>query len=363
MRILALITDAFGGYGGIALYNRDVLSALCDHADISGVVAVPRTIPQPLQPLPEKLEYVAGAATGKVAYAWALLGVAVRYRRFDMILCSHLHLMPIAWLLKKIFCCPVILEVYGIDAWEPASRRISNRAICAADVVIAISSYTRDRFFSWASIPGHRCVVLPNAIHLELYGEGEKPGYLVKRYNLFGKRILLTLGRVVSRERAKGFDEIIDLLPELPSDIVYIIAGEGEYRPVLEKKVRTLHLEDRVVFTGMVDEAEKADLYRLADLYAMPSRGEGFGFVFLEAMACGTPVLASNADGSRDAVRNGQLGIVVNPDDPEEIKKGILQGLDVPRGVPEGLDSFSFSAFTRRLHALVNTTVKGEQGG
>jgi phosphatidylinositol alpha-1,6-mannosyltransferase len=365
VRILALITDAFGGHGGIALYNRDVLTALCRHPEVTEVVAIPRCISNSMEPLPEKLDYVTSSIDGKLSYMRALLAKIRQYRQFDMILCGHINLMPMAWLLGKVLRVPVILEIYGIDAWQPTSRRLTNKLAASADAVISISNYTRERFLSWAGVPAKSCQLLPNAIHLENYGEGEKSLQLLDRYGLKERKVILTLGRLVSQQRAKGFDEILELLPELALEIpniTYVIAGEGDYRSELEKKARVLNVQDRVVFTGMIKEEEKADLYRLADVYAMPSRGEGFGFVFLEAMACGIPVIASKIDGSRDAVRDGALGILVDPDDPEEIKRGILQGLRTPRGdIPAGLEYFAFPNFSRRLHEIVNQVVRLEQ--
>jgi len=357
MRVLALVTDAFGGYGGIALYNRDVLTALCNHPEITEVVAIPRRVPNALEPLPEKLDYVVSAAGGTLSYIRTLFGKISQYRQFDFILCGHINLMPIAWLLGKLLRVPVILEIYGIDAWQPTERWLTNKLAGTANVVISISEYTKERFLNWVKMSEAACKLLPNAIHLENYSEGEKSAELLDRYGLKDKTVILTLGRIVSRERAKGFDEILELLPDLILDIPnirYVIAGEGDYRPELEKKVRALNVQDKVVFTGMIKEEEKADLYRLADLYVMPSRGEGFGFVFLEAMACGVPVVASKIDGSRDAVRNGELGIMVEPDDPAEIKAGILQGLRTPRGIPAGLDYFAFPNFSQRLHNIIN---------
>ena len=90
----------------------------------------------------------------------------------------------------------------------------------------------------------------------------------------------------------------------------------------------------------------------------MPGRGEGFGFVFLEAMACGIPVIASKVDGSREAVRDGKLGLVVDPENAEEIKAAILQALQYPKGqIPDGLDYFSFDNFQNRLHDIINTVM------
>ena len=169
--------------------------------------------------------------------------------------------------------------------------------------------------------------------------------------------MLLTLGRLASKERAKGFDEVLDILSDLRRripDVCYVIAGEGDYRQTLEQKVDTLGLRHNVIFTGFVSEHEKPDFYRLSDVYVMPSRGEGFGFVVLEALACGVPVVASTVDGSRDAVMDGKLGRMVNPDQPAELLAAILDALKDPREIPAGLEYFSFENFTRRTHTLLN---------
>ena len=77
--------------------------------------------------------------------------------------------------------------------------------------------------------------------------------------------------------------------------------------------------------TGFVPDSQLADYYNLCDVFAMPSKGEGFGIVFIEALACGKPVLAGNKDGSVDALANGELGALVNPDDLNEIANTLIQ--------------------------------------
>ena len=108
------------------------------------------------------------------------------------------------------------------------------------------------------------------------------------------------------------------------------------------------------MFAGYVPEAEKADHYRLADAFAMPGRGEGFGIVYLEALACGVPVVASSADASQEAVLGGALGSVVDPDDPASVVSGIRDALARPEGVPPGLDHFSQAHFAERWHAVLD---------
>ena len=201
-------------------------------------------------------------------------------------------------------------------------------------------------------------LTLPNAVHAERYGPGAKNPELLRRYGLQGKTVLMTLGRLVARERYKGFDEVIELMPDLirvEPNLAYLIAGDGSDRDRLQQKVRAMGVEHRVVFAGHVPEAEKADHHRLADAFVMASHGEGFGFVLLEAMACGIPVVASELDGGREAVRNGQLGILTDPMDRERFRRAVLDALARPKGiVPAGLEYFSFRRFEERAHRLLS---------
>jgi len=168
--------------------------------------------------------------------------------------------------------------------------------------------------------------------------------------------VIMTLGRLSADERYKGFDEVLEVMPRLISklpDLVYLIAGDGSDRARLERKAAALGLQGHVVFSGHVPESEKADHYRLADAFVMPSRGEGFGFVFLEALACGIPVVGSKADGGRDALRDGMLGRLVDPEDSTELVEAIVQVVREPKGVPEGLKIFSFENFEQRCRRLM----------
>ena len=144
----------------------------------------------------------------------------------------------------------------------------------------------------------------------------------------------------------------------------YLIVGDGDDRPRLEAKAHALGLAGRVTFAGQIPDSEKPDHYRLADAFVMAGRGEGFGFVFLEAMACGTPVVASRIDGSREAVRNGELGLLADPDDPASLASAIRQALSQPRRIPDGLDYFAYPRFRARLADIVTAaTGTGPQPG
>ena len=257
---------------------------------------------------------------------------------------------------SRLLGAKLVLLIYGIDAWSPTGRRISDRLVGCADLVISISQFTKQRFLSWSAVHDNQVHLLPNAIHMEEYGIGEKPHYLEQRYGLEGKKVLMTLARLQQNEQQKGLDEMLEVFPELLAEdknLMYLIAGDGDDKQRLERKAASLGLNNHVVFAGRVPEAEKADHYRLADIFVMPGRQEGFGFVFLEAMASGIPVVASSLDGSREAVLDGELGELADPDDREALKAAIRRALRRPRQIPDGLAFFSYENFRERLQNII----------
>ena len=351
MKILLLCTDAYGGHGGIALYNRDLAEALAARDDVEEVIVVPRVIRSEVGDIPPKVTFHAGAARGPLQYLRAV--ARARASKPDLVICGHINLLPVACSLAR----HPLLMIYGIEAWKHVPRRLTNRLLPRARAIVSISEITRDRLLAWSKYRG-RTYLLPNAIHTEAYGIREKRADLVKRYGLEGKRVLLTVGRLVEQERYKGFDEVLEILTDLPTDVVYMIAGGGNDAVRLQQKAAQLGIGDRVVFTGLFPDAEKADLYALADVYVMPSRGEGFGYVFLEALASGVPVIGSKHDGGREALLDGDLGLLVDPANPAEILAALreLLGAHPPRRIPPLLDYFSFDKFRARVDAILDET-------
>jgi glycosyltransferase involved in cell wall biosynthesis len=348
LRVLLLTTDIYGGYGGIALYNRDFAAAVASHPDCDELVVVPRLIPNTPEEIPSKVRFVAEAARNNAAYFRAV--GALRREKFDLVFCGHVNLLPVARMMVER---PALL-IYGIEAWKPLRDRVRNRLARNACAVISISDVTLTRFLAWSSYGG-RTFILPNAIHLEEYAIGPRNPALVARYGLEGKRVLLTVGRIVAAERYKGFDEVIEVLPDLPKDVVYLVAGGGNDLSRLKKKAADLGLADRVIFTGLFPDSEKPALYNLADVYVMPSRGEGFGFVLLEALACGVPAIGSRHDGGREALRGGQLGVLVDPASCADLRLAINELLARGgRQIPPGLAYFSFDNFRARVHTIIN---------
>ena len=362
LRVCALLTDAYGGIGGIAKFNRDLLEALACMPEIKAVVALPRLIQREPEPVPEKVRFDARAARGKLSYLLHAVRLALAAPRMDLVICGHINLLPLAWLVSRTKRCPLLLIVHGVDAWQPHRSPLVRALLGRPDAILAVSPYTVGRLREWSGLPEQRFRILPNCVDLETFAPRPRNTLLAQRYGLDGRRVLLTVGRLASSEQYKGFDEVLEVLPQLAREmpeVTYVIVGDGDDRQRLQAKAQALGVAERVVFTGYVGEEEKIDLYNLADAYVMPGRGEGFGIVYLEAMACGVPAIGSALDGSRDALLDGRLGLLVDPRDAQQLLQAIRKALLTPRGRPAGLEHFGQQAYEERVAALVREFVKG----
>jgi phosphatidylinositol alpha-1,6-mannosyltransferase len=306
---IALVGDAFGGRGGIAQYNRDFLVALANGCLVSSVSILPRRASDPFT-LPSGISQAA-PHLGRIAYTQSALRSTLD-RPADMVFCGHLYMAPLALLIARWHRAKLIVQMHGIEAW-PRPGRLQQGAVEAADLILCVSRYTRARVTEWASIAPERVLVLPNTV-----GEAFTPGdgsTLRRAWGLQEKRVLLTVGRMDAREGYKGHDRVIAVLPQLLAagrDIVYIVAGEGDDRTRLQSLAAERGVAERVRFVGAIGEDVLVDAYRMADLFVMPSSGEGFGIAFLEAMACGTPALGLAVGGAVDALADGEFGTMAS---------------------------------------------------
>lgn len=647
MRILVLVTDAFGGHGGIAKFNRDLLTALCSFPEVTEVVCFPRLVEglvkaprQELRPtqgfeligLPRKLTFRTDAAGSKFRYIRvllrSLLAEVARTSRsagsrtsqsgaasddptteqtsaFDLIICGHLNLLPIAALARKIAKVPLLQILHGIEAWQASASRLVRQSLKSITTLVSVSNFTLQRLLAWSGLhhlPSH---IVGNCVDLSKFGPGPKNPDLLRRYGLlecgsplplspvptpgsspfpsplggdegqgercscapppssaspgscnasgcapdlrraalwsagtpsplsdapaspaplssakseppppalrasltagpqplaFPRTIMMVLARLSAAERYKGIDEVLESMPELLQkvpNLTYLICGDGDDRPRLVAKAKSLGLSvlecglaragssnlavqcsttplspsatsarscsntelsnsslaprpsdlplssraalwsagtesplspsvtsvascskkdasesvqrashqspsaqaakllvktvvqtsshqpsafdtpsslpqlppvqkpgsqleapdsilrPHVVFTGRIPEEEKADHYRLADAFVMAGWGEGFGIVYLEALACGVPVVASKLDASQEAILNGELGVIVDPKSATDLQNGILKAVEQPKTVPDRLNTFSFDSFQERVHKIL----------
>jgi phosphatidylinositol alpha-1,6-mannosyltransferase len=356
LRVLALVTDAFGGLGGIAQYNRDLFSSLTACDGISDIIILPRLGTASYGQLPPRIRQL-GPVPHRGAYLLAALQASQAHRPIHVVFCGHLFMVPLAACLAKLIGARLWVQVHGIDAWQELSF-LHRRAVETAALVTSVSRYTRQRLLEWVGIDPARVKVLPNTVDPS-FRPGPKPDYLLDRHGARGKKVLMTVSRLAASEHYKGHDRVIRSLSRIRvnhPEAIYIIVGDGDDRPRLEALAEEVRVQEQVHFAGPVPAKELPDYYRLADLLVMPSTGEGFGIVFLEAMASGVDVIGGNSDGSVDALCDGVLGTLVDPDNCEELASAISAGLERPARNRDSdrVDRFKLDLFAGHLHALLH---------
>lgn len=213
---------------------------------------------------------------------------------------------------------------------------LTRRAIESAAVVVAVSDYTAGLIR--AAAHPRRLVVIPNAADGERYRPGLDAADLRARWGVGDGPVLLTVGQVSER---KAQDVIIRALPRILAeqpDLTYVIAGLPTLREQFAALAREMGVADRVVFAGKVSDDDLPLAYNMADVFALVSRRtaagdvEGFGIVVQEAALCGVPAVVSRDCGLTEAIREGETGLSVPPDDPDATAAAILALLgDEPR--------------------------------
>lgn len=260
----------------------------------------------------------------RIQFLWDVVIQLLRHRPQEVVVC-HLNLAPLARWLHQWIGLPYTvilhgLELQGLDQQAPISRK-RLLALIQARQLIAVSSYTAALARALPGLHKIPLVCLPNTFRSDRFRL--QPAQLRSPLPT-----LLTVCRLDASEGYKGVDRVLQALPQVIASIGplrYLVAGRGDDLPRLQRLAMSLGLENVFDPVGFVATAELPSLYSRADAFVMPSTGEGFGIVFLEAMACGTPVLAGNRDGSADALNGGELGLLVDPLDPAAIAAGILQ--------------------------------------
>jgi glycosyltransferase involved in cell wall biosynthesis len=268
-----------------------------------------------------------------------------------LIIATHVNFAPVALLARLLTGCPYVVVAHGIDV-HPGLSRLRTLALRRADAVWAVSRWTRERVLACGRSPA-AVTIIGNSVDSERFEPGEPDPALRRRYGLAADdRILLTVARLDGAEQYKGYDTVLRALPALRQQFAavrYLIVGTGSDRARVERLAAELGVAAQVTFCGFVADAELADHFRLADVFVMPSKGEGFGIVFLEAMACGTPVIGGDQDGSRDALADGRLGRLVDPDDAGALARELADMLG-QQGAPRWFAPQALRADCLALH-------------
>lgn len=322
----------FGFKGGVQVYSAFFLEALQSlykdsRYDIFLMHDVSATNEIPY--LPQTHFHFAGGYPARIrnpVFASQLIAYGLVHRP-NLVISTHLNFTVAAYWLKRFAGIPYWTIAHGVEAWNIEKPTV-RQALMAADRILCVSHYTRDRLLEKQLLDPNRVQILPNTFNANRFRIASKPQRLLERYGLQSHQpVILTVNRLCSTEPYKSYDKVIEALPRILAvlpDAHYIIVGKGDDRPRLEKLIDQKQLQSKITLTGFVPDEELRDYYNLCDVFAMPSKLEGFGIVYLEAMACGKPVLGGNQDGAVDALCQGKLGALVDPDSSEEIAHTLI---------------------------------------
>ncbi|MBU3714857.1 MAG: glycosyltransferase family 4 protein, partial [Ferruginibacter sp.] len=293
----------------------------------------------------------------------------------NTVILSHINLLIVGCMIK--FFSPktkLVLLAHGIEIWGKLSW-LKTRMLRCCDIFLPVSQYTSRRIQQEHEVPESRCVVVNNALDpfLPIVNEKEiktDAESLRKKYGYTAEdKIIFTLTRLYSTERYKGYDKILESMQHIIKrnpTLRYLIAGKYDFeeKVFIESRAKELGLENHLKLTGFIPDDSVAAHFSMADLYVMPSRKEGFGIVFVEAMYYGLPVVAGNQDGSVDALLNGELGLLVDPLNIVEIENAIERILNDQKSFKPDrrilMNHFGYEGYKRRIDKVL--TMRDELG-
>lgn len=285
----------------------------------------------------------------------------------DVILLSHVNLLPVARLIQ--FFSPstqIWLIAHGIEVWPPLLKGMKKKWLRHCHKIIAVSRFTGSKLLIENNLDAEKIVVIPNA--LDPFILPKEKGFNKSEWRVrFGLQpddvVLLTLTRLSFSEIKKGYDRVMEALGQLAANnpkLKYVLAGkyDAAEKNRIENLIQKYNLQGKVILTGFVPEEELPSLYQMANMYIMPSEKEGFGITFIEAAFYGLLVIAGNKDGSAEALMDGRLGQLINPESVEEIQLAIQNILNDPNSYQPNsamvTNNFSFPVYQQKWKQLLH---------
>jgi phosphatidylinositol alpha-1,6-mannosyltransferase len=283
----------------------------------------------------------------------------------QFVFAAHPNLGPVATVMKLARKrLKVLAGTHGIEVWRPLPL-LRRRALRAADLVLAPSSDTARKLAEIQHVSAAKIRKLPWPLDPEFLALANSTSYLPLPAGFPSGTIVLTVGRWAASERYKGADRLIQAVADLAAefcDLHLVVVGSGDDLPRLMKLAQETGASSSIHFFTGLPRRELAACYAHADIFALPSSGEGFGLVFLEAMAMNKPAIGASLGGIPDIVADDQTGYLVDPKDPESLVRSLRSllsdaNLRLRMGSQAGevvRNRFSFSRFQRDLKKVVS---------
>ena len=355
MNIIFIYLKSFSQTGGIETFNQKFIKALEENSEINNTKVTIISLydkEDDYKSNSKKIDFLAFNGN-KLAALRALIRDA---KKDTMIFYGHINLVPFANLLYLLNLNKrAQFIIHGIDVWYrfPLRRRFLMNKFS----YLAVSNYTKRVFADKNDIDLSKIVVFPNCIDVDELPHISNSPYNKNKFNI------LSVTRLDIDDNYKGIDSIIktlSVLKEKIPNIQYTVIGKGNDKERLEILANSLEVHEYVEFKGFVEQIEP--YYEHCDLFALPSNGEGFGIVYLEAMKFNKPVIAANAGGATDVVLDLETGFLCEYDNQECLSKKIIELHGNSKlamklgenGYKYLLKNFTFEKFKERLIQILN---------
>jgi phosphatidyl-myo-inositol dimannoside synthase len=359
------------GPGGVQCAGRHLASVMTEFAASRGMEC--RILSLNDGPELQRLT-VAGREivfTGSERAKGRFLATAIRAARrpsgkskIKLVVTGHPNLAPVTSTMR--FAAPRLKSIvctHGVEVWEPLPR-MRRMALRRADVVLAPSKYTADHVAAIQRVATQKIRVLPWALDPQFEALAPQSGKAAAPENFPKGRVVLTVGRWRADERYKGMDTLITALPRLLPrwpELQLAAVGDGDDREWLEDLAEETGVQRHVHFLSGLSYVELARCYAHCEIFALPSRGEGFGLVYLEAMACGKPVIGGAHGGAPEVIDDGKTGYLVPHGDAAQLATAIETLLADPaleremgrRGKQRVENEFRFSVFAKSFRKIL----------
>lgn len=333
-KVLLLTLDTFYSTGGIQQVSRNLayaLNVLSNTAPIFNFHMLSLADANADNRYVNKIRFT-GFKNHRIHF---ITGAIVHALSSAIVIISHINLIPAAFIIKTINRkTRIIMLAHGKEVWDKPSH-FRRRFIEKHIEIWAVSNFTKQALVNEYHIKEENITVLNNCLgpFFKIPTHLKKPIRLLRKYGISkDEQILLSICRLTRHELQKGYDTIIKLMPQLLVEfpnLQYLICGpaEPEEKSRLKKLIHTLNLGKSVKLLGFIEENELTEHYLLADLFVLPSVKEGFGLVFTEAASCGCDIISGNKDGSIDAMLNGRLGSMIDPENKTAIYQTVRNHL------------------------------------
>ncbi len=307
---------------GGEVYDREVLRGL---ARLGAEIEIPLPRGEPYEPMAGwRIHQVPRHFRYYYEYNWLFLPRLLNLwhqRAFDLLRIHSPTIAPLGWLLKKVTGQPTVAHYHHLED-DRLLTVISRAVIRTYDHITTDSRFCVAQLTSAYGLEKDRIVVVYPGIGLR-YQPGPPKESLQRALSLQDKIVCMYLGVLVPRKNLRFLIDAFALALKRERKLILVIAGTGSQERELRAYTATRGLQGAVTFTGYVPEAEKVDYYNLADVFVFPSLMEGFGMAVAEAMACGVPVVSSNAASLPEVV--GQAGLLASPTCAEEFAAQIVR--------------------------------------